>query len=99
MAKPQFTSEYRRGVAAAVEHLRTWAREVKTPQMVAREWESGVSSRAGDERTGFSDAIAAYLWGIMTLGEPDLDVWDPLEDLSDNEWADMVKARAEVSHG
>ncbi|WP_155635463.1 hypothetical protein [Burkholderia cepacia] len=85
-----FTSEYRKGVAAAVDQLRVWKTvKMPKPRELARQWESGVSSRSGDQRTGFSETIAAYLWGLMCMGEPYLDNWDPLEDI----------AEAEVNHG
>ncbi|MCA8435345.1 hypothetical protein [Burkholderia seminalis] len=85
-----FTSEYRKGVAAAVDQLRVWKTvEMPNPRKLARQWESGVSQRLGDQRAGFSETIAAYLWGLMCMGEPYLDNWDPLEDI----------AETEVSHG
>lgn len=89
---PRFTPGYRRGVVAALHQLRAWKEvDFPKPPEIAKHWESGVFSRSGDERIGFSETIAAYLWVSMECGSPVLDVWKPLDDID--------AADEEASHG
>ncbi|WP_155633884.1 hypothetical protein [Burkholderia cepacia] len=84
-ANPRFTPEYREGVVAALDQLRAWKEvDLPKPPELARQWEVGVSSRSGDERIGFSETIAAYLWLSLDGGVPYLDTWKPLYDIEAN---------------
>jgi hypothetical protein len=98
MAASGFTTEYRAGAAAALKKLGVWMETHTTPQTLAREWEAETNSRSGDERTGFSDTIAAYFLGFAKLGPISLNHWDPLLDLADGFWENKAESRAEVSH-
>jgi hypothetical protein len=76
------TPEYRAGLNDAKQQLIKW-RDNKniSPSQMADEWSKAVSTTAGQRRQGMTDAFAAYLWGMMHLGEPVLELWEPLEDL------------------
>ncbi|MCA8275252.1 hypothetical protein LGN17_22455 [Burkholderia sp. AU30280] len=89
---PRFTPEYREGVVAALDKLRAWTElSLPKPPELARQWEAGVFARNGDERVGFSETIAAYLWVSIECGSPCLDRWKPLDDIDATD--------EEVSHG
>lgn len=88
-ANSRFSSDYREGVNAALDQLRTWKASLPRPPELAQQLQRGISDRSGEQQAGFSETIAAYLWGVMDFGEPYLDVWNPLDDI----------AEAGVSHG
>ena len=89
-----FSAEYVVGATEGGKLLARWrGKDVGAPAM-ARELTHEAGAREGDRLAGFLAAVAAYVWGVMHMGEPNsLDAWNPTEDLDPTE--DFV----EENHG
>jgi hypothetical protein len=76
------TAEYRAGMEDAKRQLIAWRDDKKlSAAQMAAELGRVIDVPDGERRHGLTDAFAAYMWGMMHLGEPVLELWEPLEDL------------------
>jgi hypothetical protein len=81
-APAEIAPEYRAGAEEAKRQLIGWRDDKKiSASQMAAEWTNEIGKGGGQRRQGMTDAMVAYLWGLMHLGEPVLEAWEPLEDL------------------
>jgi hypothetical protein len=94
MISHSFSEEYVAGATEGGKLLARWrGKDVGAPVM-AHELVREANAREGDRLAGFLSAVAAYVWGVMHLGEPNsLDAWNPMEDL------DPMEDLVEENHG
>ncbi|MFL9979742.1 hypothetical protein [Paraburkholderia graminis] len=87
-AASEIADAYRAGVSTAIDQLSKWddGGDDTTPQQISREWQDHMRMLPEQQRAGFCDAVAAYLFASMTFGKPIMGMWDPITELRD---ADM----------